>query len=149
MATALRPQHAVVACLASVAVSLILVGLVSATLIRHLIQILPVVAALGAVARQPRWGAYAAMAVCLFWLAIMTLIWLYLLGIARIVGGHFSAAEIVLTLVIGVSSIWGIVAAARVRPAAGLAARAVALLAFAALQIGAMWVSLLQPFANR
>ena len=48
-----------------------------------------------------------------FWLFIMLLIWLYLLGIARVVTGHFTPAEVSLTVVIGLACVVGLGASAR------------------------------------
>jgi hypothetical protein len=142
-------QKIIAACLGGVALSLVLVGIVSGTLIRHLIQILPVVLALITVTRQSTWNAYAALPIFLFWLFIMTLIWLFLLGIARVVTGHFSVAEILLTVLIGLSSIWGTATVIRHHPKTGLVTGLSVFVIFAALQIMAMWLSLTKQFANR
>src|SRR3989442_2183795 len=94
-----RNQKTVAACLSGVAVSLLLVGVVSGTVIRHIIQIFPMLIALVAVARRPTWGSYAAMPIFLFWFLIMLLIWLYLLGVSRVANGRYTPIEILLTLV--------------------------------------------------
>lgn len=80
-------------CLAGVIASLLLVGLVSATPVRHTIQVIPAAIALAAVARRATWATYAALPVFIFWLAVTLAIWLWLLGIARIVTGRFTPAE--------------------------------------------------------
>jgi len=49
----------------------------------------------------------------LFWLVLMSLIWLYLLGIARVISGHFSPIEVAMTIIVGVASTVGIVVFAR------------------------------------
>jgi hypothetical protein len=136
-----------IAC-AVLTVALLLVGLVSRTPLRHALQATPPALAALLAWRRVRWAPCCALAVSLFWLFIMTLIWLFLLGLARVVSGHFSVAEIALTLVIGASSVVASVAALRARPPAGLAARAVGFVVFALLQAGALWLSL-QPFVAR
>jgi hypothetical protein len=49
----------------------------------------------------------AALPCFLFWLTIMVFIWLFLLGWARIVSGHFFPTEIAMTLVVGLASLVG------------------------------------------
>jgi hypothetical protein len=129
--------------------SLLLVGIVSGTLIRHVIQILPVVFALIAVKRKSTWGVYAALPIFIFWIFIMMLIWLFLLGIISIVTGHFTVVEIILTILIGLSGIWGIVTVIRCRPTAQLVRGVLVFVLFTALQIIALWISFKRPFANR
>lgn len=95
-------------CLAGVCVALIIVGVVSNTLARHLIQIVPVVMVLAAVLTGRKWVVFAAFPLFIFWLLIMVFIWLYLLKIATITRGHFTIAEISLTIVIGICCLYGI-----------------------------------------
>lgn len=129
--------------------SLLLVGVVSHTPVRHLIQVTPAVLALAAVLLRAPWAAFAALPLFVFWLLIMVAIWLFLLGIASVVNGTFSPLEIGLTLAIGVSCLWGMVAALRSPRPSGILPRALAAVVFAALQVGAMWMSLLPDYANR
>jgi len=144
-----QKQRIIAVCLAGVAGSLLLVGVVSATLVRHVIQVAPVFAALGAVASQQRWGPYAATPIFAIWLLLMVLIWLYLVGLQTFFTGTFSYAEVVLTVLVGLFSVLGISACVGSSVVTGIAGRAVAVVAFGGLQVGAMWVSFLEPFANR
>jgi hypothetical protein len=134
-------------CLLGVIVSLLLVGLISGTPLRHLVQITPVAIALLAVWRRDSWSAWAALAIFLFWFGIMALIWLFLLGIANVITGHFTTAEIVLTLAIGAFCILGVAACARALSGSSVVHRVAAFLTFAAFQIGFMWLSF-QPFVS-
>jgi len=136
----------VAASLAVVSVALLAVGVVSHTLLRHIIQIAPVIVALGLVAGRSAWGVSAAAPVLSFWLIIMGAIWLFLLGLARIVGGTFTPVEVTLTLVIGAASVLGLVSASRRGDTLGLLPRLGTIATFAVLQFGALWVSM-QPFA--
>ena len=144
-----REDQLTAVCLAGVAVFLLLVGVVSATTIRHAIQIAPIVVVLAAVARDTSWGPSAAIPLFVIWLLLMILIWLYLLGFQTFFTGTFSVAEVILCVLIGVCSALGISAGVRSTRRPSVAARAVAMGSFAALQVGAMWVSFLAPFANR
>ena len=91
-------------CLLLLLVSLLSVGLVSGTLVRHVVQTAPVVLAMTAVAAAYRWGAYSALAIFVFWFVIMFLIWLFLLGIAKVFSGTFTPVEVGLTVAIGLST---------------------------------------------
>jgi hypothetical protein len=144
-----RNQQIIAGCLGGVALSLLLVGVVSGTFIRHVIQILPVALALITVRRQSTWGTYAALPIFIIWLFIMTLIWLFLLDIARFVTGRFTVVEVILTILIGLSGILGIVTVIRYRPKAQLVTGVLIFALFATLQIIAMWLSFKRPFANR
>jgi hypothetical protein len=94
------------------------------------------------------WGVYAALPIFVFWLFIMTLIWLFLLGMASVVRGHFTVVEIILTLLIGASSILGIVAVIRGRTHVEFNISVSVFVLFSALQVVAMWISFKRPFVN-
>ncbi len=136
-------------CLLGVIVSLLLVGVVSSTLLRHVIQIIPAALVLVTLARRTTWGQAAALPIFIFWFLIMFLIWLYLLGLARIVTGRFSTVESVLTVVIGVCCVWGMVAAWHKQTTAKRLTQIVMFILSAALQIGAMWLSTRPAFSPR
>ena len=142
-------QKVIAVCLGAVLVSLLLVGIVSGTFVRHVIQVVPVAVALVAVTRRSDLGPFAALPIFALWLLLMALIWLYLAGVQTFFTGRFSSVEILLTVIIGLSSLTGIVACARPRSTVGVAGRAAATMGFAALQFGALLVSFLRPFANR
>jgi hypothetical protein len=134
------------ACLSAVADALVVVGLVSHTLLRHLIQVAPVLVAGILLPRQCRWGAIAAAPLFAFWFLVMGAIWLFLLGLASIVSGTFTSAEVTLTVIIGAASLLGLVTVHRQSAAAPLAPRLGTIAVFAVLQFAAMWLSV-QPFA--
>jgi hypothetical protein len=134
--------------LAGVIVALLAVGVVSHLIVRHIIQVTPAAIAAIFVARAGRAARYAALPIFIFWLLIMTAIWLFLLGVARIVSGTFTAAEITLTIVIGFCCLWGIVAVLR-RPRAGPLAAIIYFGAFAVLQFAGLWISMQPAFARR
>ncbi len=88
------------------------------------------------------------MPVFLFWFVIMLLIWLFLLGIARIASGHYSPTEIVLTLVMAIACLAGFVPAVRMLPP-GRRCRGIALaVGFFVFQYCALWLTYL-PFFPR
>jgi hypothetical protein len=142
-------RRLIAGCLTGVAVSLLLVGLVSGTFIRHVVQIVPILVVLPAVLTRRRWAAYAAIPLFAIWLPLMGLIWLYLVGVTTLFTGTFSRTEIVLTIVIGLCALVGIPSSGGSKGIRGLAARAGIVAASAGLQVAALWVRFLEPFVNR
>lgn len=133
-------------CLIGVILGLLLVGLVGGTPLRHALQVMPACIVLVALIRGASWGPLAAYAIFSFWLLIMVLIWLHLLGIAHILNGSFSTIEIILTVFVGGWCLFGIISTPF---SAKLAVRVFAFLSFALLQIAALWLSLQPYFARR
>jgi hypothetical protein len=131
-----------------VALSLVAVGAASGTVLRHLVQVAPVLLAAAVASGLPALGAAASLPIFATWLALMAAIWLYVLGIATFFRGAFTPFEIFLTALIGASCLLGGVAALRLETAASLARRIVALAAFAALQLGALWLSFRPAFSR-
>ena len=130
--------------------ALVLVGLVSGTVVRHLIQILPMAIALRLLWRRTSpVSAYAAVALFAFWFAIMVLIWLYLLGISDIASGRYTLVEILLTAVVALGCLSGIPAGARAGRSLAPVRRVVTLLVTWVIQTGVMLVSFSEPFVNR
>jgi hypothetical protein len=136
-------------CCAAVIAALYVVGFVSQTELRHVVQTLPlwVGAILGYLGeRMARW---VALPLFLFWLILMSLIWLYLLGWANVIHGHFSPIEIVMTLVVGISSLLGIVNCVPGITSSGLITGGAVFLLSAAFQVAMLHVSFLPEFAHR
>jgi len=134
--------------LASVALALIVVGVVSGTLRTHLVQIAPLALLLASRPRSPALISVAAAAVLSWWLVTMAGIWLFLFGLSRFLTGRFSPTEIVLTLVIGVACLIGLSASGR---AGGipLTKRLLTILLAAGLQSLALWLSYQPIVAGR
>jgi hypothetical protein len=134
-------------CLCGLITSLLLVGLVSGTPLRHAIQVAPPMLALLLVVAGLEWGRSAALPIFGFWLLIMGLIWAYLLGIARVITGHFTTVEIVLTVAIGAASLWGLLRAGMGRTSWPV--RLAAMGVFLALQVCALWMSMQPAYSHR
>ncbi|MGO9317908.1 MAG: hypothetical protein ACLPXT_06975 [Terracidiphilus sp.] len=134
-------------CCLVVLIALYVVGAVSHGSLRHLVQTLPLCfpIVLGFKRRESaRWSALPCL---VFWLGIMAIIWLYLLGWAHIVSGHFSPVEIAMTLIVGAASALGISLCLR---RARWSARGAALVVlFAVLQILALRISLFPAIAHQ
>jgi hypothetical protein len=142
-------ERTVASCGLAVILSLFAVGLVSHTEVRHAVQTAPIWIPVVFAWRESPLSRWLALPVFLFWLTIMTLIWLFLLGVARVVHGHFTPAEIALTLVIGTACVWGAVACLKAPSAGSKIAAAVSFLGMASLQWIALRLSMLPAIEHR
>jgi hypothetical protein len=142
-----RPKTIAYCSLATL-VALYVVGAVSSGSLRHEVQTLPLWFPIVLGFRERDLAKWAALPCFLIWLALMTFIWLFLLGWARILSGHFSPIEIAMTLVVGVACAVGIAASFRwpTSVSAGKAGATVAL--FALLQIVVLRVSFIPYIAT-
>jgi Flp pilus assembly pilin Flp len=138
-------------CSLAVLVALYIVGAVSAVpgSLRHEVQTLPLWFPIVAGFQKNELAKWSALPCMIFWLAIMTFIWLFLLGLPSPVSGTFNLAEIVMTFVVGVASLVGLAACFRWRTSTSLSVAVCVLLLFAALQVGAMAASLMPYIATR
>src|SRR5437870_8960069 len=136
-------------CSLAILVALYVVGAVSHGSLRHEVQTLPLWFPIVLGFRQRELAKWSALPCFIFWLVIMAFIWLFLLGWARILTGHYSPVEVAMTLVIGAACLYGIVVSLRWRTAARrIVALGVAAL-FAALQLLAFRLSLIPYIANQ
>jgi hypothetical protein len=87
--------------------------------------------------------------VLFFWLLLMTLIWLFLLGWAHVITGTFSPTEIAMTVTVGVASIVGIAAGMRGPSPASWVTAIVVMVLMVGLEVLALRVSLLPEIAHR
>ena len=132
--------------LGGVVAALLAVGVVSGTLMRHVIQVMPPAVALILVGIGSPYGRAAALPTLTFWAGLMVIIWLYLLGLSRWIAGRFTAVEVALTVTIALACLAGLVGGARPTANLGRGRRAATALVFGLLQLGALWLSM-QPLA--
>jgi hypothetical protein len=135
-------------CCAAIIAALYVVGLVSGTELRHVVQTAPVWIGVAMGFRASPLARWIALPFFLFWLLVVVLIWLFLLGIARVVSGTFTPPEVAMTVVMGAASLAGIAGVLRGRGKASAVASACAFLAGAVLQFVAFRVSLLPGIAT-
>jgi hypothetical protein len=128
--------------------ALYVVGVVSHGVLRHIVQTVPVwpIVILGF--RDSPWSKWTALPCFFCWLLLMSLIWLFLLGWAKVISGTFSPIEIAMTVVVGVSSILGIVTALCMQNRTGTAGAAVVCLLIFAVQVLSLKVSFLPGIAH-
>lgn len=135
------PARTIAWCALILIAALIVVGIVSDGVLRHIVQTAPawIIVALGA--SNSNLTKWAAPPVFVVWLIILTLIWLYLLGMARVITGHFSPTEIAMTIIVGISSVWGLVNCFRLKNGTGFSGAMLVLLIMTAAQVGAIVLS--------
>jgi hypothetical protein len=144
-----RDFRLLIFCCVAILAALLVVGAVSHGVIRHIVQTSPLWVAIFLGARCSPASKWAALPCLVFWLVLMSAIWLYLLGWARIVTGNFSPTEIAMTLIVGMTSLAGIVAGfTMISGVLGLRAAIIVVLV-GALQVAALRVSLLPAIAHR
>jgi uncharacterized membrane protein len=100
-------------CALAILLALQVVGVVSGSVLRHLLQTAPLWIVVGLGLRSSRWTRWAAFPAFAFWLALMAVVWGYLLGWTRIISGTFSTTEVAMTGVTGAAAAIGLVAAFR------------------------------------
>jgi hypothetical protein len=126
-------------CIAGIILSLLIVGIVSHTPLRHMVQVLPLIVVF-LFAKKP-WSKYAALIVFLIWLFIMSLIWLFLLRLSNMANGTYSITEIVMTIIIGISCVIGIISFFYVKSTSKILTNIGVSIIFLLLQITIMWIS--------
>ena len=141
---AMESRRVVSLCLATLILALLLVGVVSHTFVRHIVQVIPPAAALVLVARGSAHGPSAAAPILMFWFGVMANIWMFLLGIARVITGTFTLVEIVLTIAIAIACAFGFVAVARSGSRLSVGQRLASAIAFGVAQFLAL-VASFQP----
>jgi hypothetical protein len=144
-------SHRIAYCALAILVALYVVGAVSVPpgSLRHEVQTLPLWFPIVLGFQRRELAKWAALPCFLFWLTIMVFIWLFLLGWARVVSGHFFPTEIAMTIVIGAASVIGLITCVRWRTATNPTTAVATFVLFAALQLAALRVSLYPYIASR
>ena len=143
-----RPKTIAYCALATL-VALYVVGAVSNGSLRHEVQTLPLWFPIVLGFRQRDLAKWVAVPCFVIWLVLMTLIWLFLLGWARVLTGHFSPTEIAMTLIVGAACATGIGVSLQWRTKVGRGKAAGALVLFGLLQMLALRISLIPYIAHR
>jgi hypothetical protein len=133
----------------AILIALYVVGAVSHGSLRHEVQTLPLWFPIVLGFRRSLLSKWAALPCFLFWLGIMIFIWLFLLGWAQIVRGHFSPVEIAMTLLIGIACCCGLMVSLRWRTDVRLIQALAIFLLSAAFQGIAFRVSLIPFIASQ
>src|SRR6266496_5945461 len=101
----------------AIVVALYVVGAVSVPpgSLRHEVQTLPLWFPIVAGFRNKEVAKWSALPCFIFSLTLMIVIWLFLLGWARLISGHFFPSEIAMTFIVGGASFLGIAVCVRWR----------------------------------
>jgi len=94
-------------CCLGVLVALYVVGAVSHGSLRHEVQTLPLWVPIVAGFNRKEFARWCALPCLFFWLGIMLVIWLFLLGWSHMISEQFAPTEIGMTLVVGAASAIG------------------------------------------
>jgi hypothetical protein len=144
-----QPVSIAVCSLLIIAALVLGVGVPGGMVIRHVVQTLPLWAAVVLGFRRSRLTGWVALPSFVSWLCLMGLIWAYLLGISRIASGQFTPLEIAMTILVGAASLCGIVSFALFKSSIRVGMAAALFIAFAALQLLCLRVSFLPAIAHR
>lgn len=128
--------------------ALYIVGAVSDGVLRHAVQTLPLWFPIVMGLRRREIAKYASLPCFMVWLALMTFIWLFLLGWAKVITGHFTPIEVILTLVIGAASTVGLLAGFGWRTSVSWRKALSTAAIFAALQLAVLRISFLPSIAK-
>jgi hypothetical protein len=110
------------------------IGFASRLVLHHLVQTLPLWVGVVFGFRRSLATGWIGLPLFLFWLVLMALIWLDLLGITRVLTAHFSPLQIAMTIVVGVGSVVGIAMFWRFKSSLSLTSAAGLFIIFAAIQ---------------
>jgi hypothetical protein len=124
------------------------VGVASGLVLRHLVQTLPLWSGVVLGLRRSRATGWVGLPLFLFWLLLMAIIWLYLLGISHVLSDHFSAIEIAMAIIVGIASMVGIVMFARFKSSLSVTTAAGLFLIVAAIQLACFRASFLPAIAH-
>ena len=137
----------IAACCLAILLALYVVGAVSHGSLRHEVQTIALWAPIVAGFNRREFARWCALPCLVFWLFVMSLIWLFLLGWSHVISGTFSPVEIAMTLVVGTASAIGLAfclwRARWTLPGCAL------IVLFAALQVAAFRISMLPAIAHQ
>ncbi len=144
----MKPPKAIACCAILTLLALYIVGFVSNGVVRHVVQTLPLWFPIVLGLRQREAAKWASLPCFMIWLLLMTFIWLFLLGWARVLSGHFTWIEVVLTLVIGTASLAGLLVGFRWRTSMSWSRGLSTTALFAVVQLAALRISFLPSIAK-
>ena len=98
--------------------------------------------------RQREIGKWAALPCFAIWLVLMAFIWMFLLGWANLISGHFTPTEVLLTVVVGVASLAGLLVGFRWRTSLSWSKALIVAAFFAVFQLVALRISFLPAIAK-
>jgi hypothetical protein len=125
------------------------VGFPAGLVLCYVVQTLPLWIGIVFGLRRARLAAWIGLPLFLFWLTLMVFIWLYVLGIASIISGHFSPFEIAMTIMVGAASVTGIVIFTRTKSSLPPAMVVTTFVVTAVVQYACFRISFFPAIAHR
>jgi hypothetical protein len=125
------------------------VGFATGLVLCYVVQTLPLWIGIGFGIRRARLAGWIGLPRFLFWLTLMVFIWLYVLGVASIISGHFSPFEIAMTIIVGAASMTGIVIFIRIKSSLSPAMAVTTFGVVAVVQWACFRISFLPAIAHR
>jgi hypothetical protein len=144
-----RSPKIAVCCLAIIAALVGGVGLATGLVVRHLVQTAPLAIGVVLALRGSRSVGWFTAPLFVFWLVLMTVIWLYLAGWTTLISGHFSLFEKVMTVIVAAASAIGLWLDARSAAGVRVTTAASLFVAGAAAQWLCFRLSMLPALAQR
>jgi hypothetical protein len=144
-----RETRFMVGCCAAVMAALLVVGVASHIVIRHIVQtsVLWIAIVLGI--RNSKLTKWAALPCLVFWLVLMAAIWSFLLGWTAFLSGTFSPMEIAMTIIVGAASLVGMIRAVSMKSGVRAVRVTATVLVVLILQVAAFRLSMLPQIARR
>lgn len=128
--------------------ALYVVGIVSNGVVRHVVQTAPLWPTVALGMRRSPWSKWTALPCFLFWLFLMTLIWLSLLGWAHVMSGTFSPIETAMTFIVGICSVVAIILSIRIKTGTRAINASLLFLFMVIIQVAAVRISFLPTLAH-
>ena len=144
-----KPLVIAVCSFAIIAALVLGVGVGSHLVLRHVVQTLLLWIPFTLGLKRSSAAGWVGLPLFLFWLMLMSLIWLYLLGISNMLSGNFTPREIAMTVIVGLSSIAGIAVFSRMHSSLSAWSRAALFVVLAFAQIVCFRLSFLPSIAQR
>lgn len=114
--------------------ALLMVAFISDTLVRHLVQIIPVISVMVLARYRPRLGAAGAIPIFVFWLGISVLMALSLLRGPSVSAGGYFLMQALCTLALAIAGWMGVRRSWSTASSLSLPARGALILTFAVVQ---------------
>jgi len=143
------PSLVAISSLVIIAALVLGVGIPNHEVLRHVVQTLPFWCVVVLGSRRSRFAGWIGLPLFLFWLLIMALIWMFLLGIAHVFSGSFTPWEIAMTIVVVGGCVAGVAATLRGHSSISLMQKAAIFILLGVIQFVCFRISFLPVIAHR
>jgi hypothetical protein len=144
-----KDTRTMVGCCVAVMAALLVVGVVSHIVVRHVVQTSALWIAIVLGIRNSKLAKWAALPCFVFWLVLMAAIWSFLLGWTTFLSGTFSPTEIAMTIIVGVASLGGTIRALSMKSGVRAVRVTATILAVLIVQVAVFRLSMFPEIAGR